>query len=501
MNRFRTKPTLQALLKKKKLHPVDLLFAERWLRAYPHAQEEPFLFLAYLLAAAREGHLCVILEKDRLFPSLDPLLDPMVISGAQKLPPPVLEKVIVREENRWYLKRSWTCEHSFLQQWERLKKSKPAIEISTKEMERRLKGEILEPEQKEAICQTANRSISLICGGPGTGKTYVAILLVKVFSELSDAKIAVSAPTGKATANIRAQLECELKLERCRVQTLHSLLNERVSGVLPIDLLVVDESSMVDAELMAKLFASLKTGTRLVLIGDKHQLPPVASGNFFADLSKEKGHVTELKRGLRTEVNEIIHLAREVKHNRPIPFTPLPRVKELVDKIADRLSLNNGIKERYDHFRVLSALRVGPYGIDNLNQLIHQEHLKRAKGKSLWIPIMITANQPSLDLFNGEVGFLAEEEKQAYFPNGKKVLESLLPPHEYAYLLSVHKSQGSEYDAVWILLPEGSEVFGHQLLYTAITRAKKEVEIFSTKSVIETMVAKQTHRLSGVTKH
>ncbi|MFZ0566151.1 MAG: AAA family ATPase [Chlamydiales bacterium] len=472
-------------------HPVDSLFAEKFLRPYPEATKNASLFLAYMLRAAREGHLCVLVEKDHIVPSLGAQWDRKILQGAYELPASLFEEIIIQKANRWYLRRNWECEERFLKHFNLLKQNSPFIEVSVEAIKTKLKRlNNLQPEQKEAICKAAFQSISLISGGPGTGKTYTAAALIQVFSDLIKGKVAAAAPTGKAAANLRAVLGKEIQ-----VKTLQAFLKKER---LPFDLLLVDEASMIDAELMGKLFASLKRGARLVLVGDVYQLPPIESGHFFADLYSKKEHVTELKRCLRAERSEVIDLANRVKENKPLPFSPLPEVKELVNYLTEKLCFEEGIENHYNRFRPLSSLRQGPFGVDHLNQLLYQAHLKRCGKRSLFVPIMITANQPSLDLFNGEIGFLAKDQKCAYFSNSKRISEALLPPYELAYLLSVHKSQGSEYDSVLILLPEGSETFGREMLYTAVTRAKSEVEILSKKPVMESIMSKQSHRLSGV---
>ena len=273
--------------------------------------------------------------------------------------------------------------------------------------------------------------------------------------------------------------------EKCTVKTLHSLLKNRA---LSADVVLVDEGSMVDAELMAALFSAIKDGARLILLGDKDQLPPVESGHFFADLAQDTHLVAELKTCLRSDLQEIIGIATQVKEGKSIPFMPLPEVKTLIKQIVDC------------QIPVLTPLRKGSYGVDHLNHLLYQEYQKREAKE---IPIIITTNDPHLGLFNGDVGKLIQEEKglRAYFPGGRIFSEYLLPRYEYAYVLSVHKSQGSEYERVMILLPEGSERFGKEMLYTAVTRAKKEMTILAHEGVIDKLVSTTSRRFSGLHSH
>lgn len=436
------------------LHPVDLLFAEKI--AGQFASEASFLFLAHLLKSAREGDLCLTVK------------DPELLEGAARL---MHLKEIVCHEGRWYLHQNWECEKRFLTHLERVRQDKPRLRINRELLARQLEQEPLEVEQKEAILNAADHTLSLICGGPGTGKTFTAKVLVRLFLEHANQEVVLAAPTGKAASNLRSIDS------RCKVQTLHSLLRRPLTA----DLILIDEASMIDAHLMADLFASVKEGARLILIGDKDQLPPVESGNFFADLAAASTNMVQLKKCLRSDLREIIEMAENIKVGKPVPFQPLP----------DPRRVQQEIKARFPEVRTLSPFRKGPYGIDQLNQAL----FSTSDGE---IPIMITVNDPVQNLFNGDTAFLVKKTGMARFADGREISEYLLPRYEYAYVLSVHKSQGSEYEKILILLPKGSEVFGRELLYTAVTRAKKRVEIWADEGVMEALVAKRTKRLSSL---
>lgn len=411
----------------------------------PHEGEPVLLFLAALLKAAREGHLCV--------------------ESSVELPDYLFDEALVEEKGRIYLRRNWECEQRFLKHYRRLKEETPFIPIPEPHMEE------LEPEQEQAIQHAAKRSLSLICGGPGTGKTFTAATLIRHF--LAFLEPVVAAPTGKAAANLRRALQ-----GLCPVMTLHSLLKKRYLGA---DLVLVDEASMIDAELMAALFSSIKSGARLVLIGDRDQLPPVETGHFFADLAKDPDIVTELGRCLRAELSEIVDMARAVKEGKHVPTLPMPDFETIAEAVFERKAC------------VLTPLR---HIVDSLNRKLLKQHQKLG-GKRF--PIMVRVNDPVLELYNGDVGELAPDEGCAYFGE-RKIPDYLLPHYEYAYVISVHKSQGSEYDEVLILLPEGSEAFGREMLYTAITRAKKRVRIYAAEGVLSPILSKREHRLSGLVK-
>ncbi len=393
------------------------------------------VFLEALLKSAREGHLCLEVG-DLVFPSFGEK-DEEIKKEAKEI-----SKIVVRKKNRYYLQRNWEIEEEFLKHFERLMQQKLDPIPFAHDPE-------LDIEQNEAIATAFFHPFSLISGGPGTGKSFTAKKMIEAFS----GKVAVGAPTGKATANLRGL--------PCTTKTVHALLSKR--RLLPYDLIIIDEGSMIDADLMRRLFASVPTGARLVILGDRDQLPPIDTGHFFADLTK-KAPCSYLKKCHRAELKEIVDLAAAVKKGEMIPYEPLENLPKKPKEVT-----------------LLTPLRKGPYGVDQLNALYHGEN----RGK---VPIIITENRGGF--VNGEVGYIEGEETSF------GVKPQLLPNYEYAYALSVHKSQGSEYDEVWLLLPPGSERFGREVLYTAITRAKKKVRIFAAPNILEMCLEKQAKRLS-----
>ena len=446
--------------------PIDFLFANK---VFPDAPKSAELFLAHLLKMAREGHLCVALNEE---------LGSLLLEGAKALPAALFETVLARQENRIYLKRNWECETRFLLHLRRIRNAPPSGEIILSH----LSQQGLNTEQQAAVRRAAVQSLTLISGGPGTGKTFTAAALIRLFMASGVKKIVVAAPTGKATANLRNALG-HLG-EKCVIKTLHALLKSSATPpYLYADLILVDEGSMVDAHLMASLFHAVRSGARLVMLGDRDQLPPVESGHFFADLARDPQLTVELTTCLRTELQEIVDLAQAVKKGEAITAVPLPAVKELIQELMQRPQ------------QLLTPLRKGPYGSDQLNQLLYLEHQKRGARE---IPILITVNDPYLSLYNGDVGVLKLDAQSATFADGRSIPQYLLPHYEYAYALSVHKSQGSEYERVLIVLPQGAEVFGREMLYTALTRAKKGVTLMAYPGVLEAIVKTRAHRLSGV---
>lgn len=463
---------------------VDLFFAKTF-----SEDEEVFLFLAYLFKTARLGHLCSIID-DKLTP--DSPFSEKIINGSKKVGREIVEEALHQVENRWYLKRNFECEQILLTHVARLKKGLPDRIALTA-------CENLNEEQKWAVEKSLSSPLTFVCGGPGTGKTRTAVSIISHFPKK---RVAVAAPTGKATANLRNSIK---ESENCTVATLQSLLKKKRQTYLPYDLIVVDEGSMIDAFLMTELFSAVFDESQLVILGDINQLPPVGVGNFFADLvMRESECVVFLKKCLRAELKEVLDLANRVNQKEIVPIFTLPKQKELVALLSEKLCLASSppledLFVQYKRFRILTPQRVGPFGVESLNRRLYEENKKKGAN---YIPITIKANNSDTDLYNGDFGFLSEKEKMAYFEGGKKIPLSFLPPFEFGYLLSIHKSQGSEFDEVMVLLPEGSENFGKEMLYTAVTRAKRKITLlgalFGDSQILEKIYKNDGKRISGL---
>lgn len=310
-------------------------------------------------------------------------------------------------------------------------------------------------------------------------------------------------------------------LKPFKASTLHALLNIRESvkkreELLSADLIIVDESSMIDLHVLNRLLASVKPGARLILIGDPHQLAPVESGSLFSDLVAyarplPNGPV-ELKTCLRTELRSLVQVANAIKtgythellqllesKQEGIAYRDLPEEgqKKLVEEaiphfLPPDFSSPQQLLTHFNRFRLLSPFRKGPYGVESLNRLLAKACTHTP------LPIILTRSDRRLGLFNGEMGVLLSD--CALFPaeNGevRRLSPLLLPPYEYAFCLSVYKAQGSEFDEVWVVLPEGSEYFGREVLYTAVTRARRKIQIWGSHTVIANTCARRAVRTS-----
>ncbi len=423
--------------------PLERAFAGRF-----GGSEEEGIFLAYLLKAAREGHLCVeVGEEIRPLLGLEEIRE-KIKAGAHE------RREVVRAGRSYYLRRFFVEEERVKEGLEKLQ-GEPHLAWIPKDLSPLL------PEQVDAVLAPGKHRLSIVTGGPGTGKSFVAKHLVRACK----GRVSIAAPTGKAAANIGGE-------------TLHSLLK---TEWLAADLVVVDEASMIDVHLMAKLLNAIKPGARLVLMGDADQLPPVEAGSLFADLVRRGENVTHLSQCLRIESKEIHALMEHVRKG---------EIDEAMRAIGGFRIEEDPVRWAHRHEApILSPVRQGPLGVDVLNTRLGS--LKKGDAA----PIMICKNNHELNLFNGEIGLI--KGGKAHF--GERVFPiAALPAYEPAYCLSVHKSQGSEFDRVLLVVPPTSERFGRELFYTAITRAKKELAIVGDDEVIRAMLNKRACRLSNV---
>lgn len=330
--------------------------------------------------------------------------------------------------------------------------------------------------QRKAILFALCSSFTLLTGGPGTGKSFTIAELIKSYRALfgPDKLIALAAPTGKATQHLQPLLEgLPIKLA-----TLHRLLDVYKQPLLepedkvPLiyDLIVIDEASMIDLPLMARLLTHLKKGAKLVLVGDPEQLPPVGFGQPFIDLlALYPDHVKRLTECLRSDRKEILELAAAIRAGQE-PVLPLLAWPPLLEPVHYGSTIEEALS-RQGESRILTPLVEGPFGSRQLSAKLFRQNPGIA-------PIIVTENDFKQGLYNGQLG--VRDATKAYFKTSTGIQSFMLadlPAFELAYAISVHKAQGSEFDDVFLILPPGSEAFGKELLYTAVTRAKKRLRL------------------------
>ena len=449
--------------------------------------------------------------------------------------------------------------------------------------------------QQIAVAMALLGKVTIISGGPGTGKTTTVVsLLACLLEQYPDCRIAMAAPTGKAAARMTEAVRLRASHLPTEIQarlptesyTIHRLLGVMPSGGgfrhhagnrLAIDALVVDEASMLDLALATRLIEAVPDEARIILLGDKDQLAAVESGAVFAELSADPslsaarieqiaflcalpGAAIEAPKpvaqsGLRDQVvwltrnfrfasdSGIGQLASEINSGDSAGAIarldsdtsgtlrwfddggPVPCDESAQAILAgyagylDALRADGGnvgaATEVFARFRALCAVRDGPRGVEAINRMV-SKHFRSALKHPLdpgehseWYPgrpVMVLRNDYVLKLFNGDIGIVMPDDSGAltvFFPEGdagfRAVAPVRLPAHETAFAMTVHKSQGSEFDQVIVLLPEDhNPVLTRELVYTAVTRARLNVTIVSGAAVLEKAIQTPTRRRSGL---
>jgi len=405
----------------------------------------------------------------------------------------------------------------------------------------------------------------IITGGPGTGKTFgVSTNLVQLFSENLDLNVALAAPTGKAAARMNESITrfaedpqnsideaVHTRLIGLKAQTIHRLLGYISDSVffrhneknrLSYDVIIIDECSMVDGAMMAKLLNAIDDHTMLYLLGDKDQLASIEAGSVFGDLCRAKesellkGKVEVKTKSWRFEpdkgIGKFSHEIIRGNIENIDSYTDDEQIiidttfsKELFEQYAllyREYILEEDIKsalQKLNLVRFLCVTRENDLSVSQVNQQIQYLLSTRIEGfkpKSEGFyhnqPIIITQNDYQLGIFNGDVGIIRKEKTIdgeilfAHFETSdgetKKIQAGYLNHYEPVFAMTIHKSQGSEFDNVVVLLPEkqGGKLLTRELLYTGVTRARKKVLLQTSLQVLEKCVERSVSRASGLEK-
>lgn len=413
----------------------------------------------------------------------------------------------------------------------------------------------LSKDQHAAVAGALNSNLTLISGGPGTGKTttvacYLIAELTRTNKPLS---IALAAPTGKAAARMEQSLKTQIQaqplieaqaqaLARIKASTLHRLLGSRLhspdfkhnqNNPLPHDLLILDEASMIDLPLMSKLFDALKPEARILLLGDASQLASVSAGSVFSDLTLPasenplKTHIYELHTNFRFAEDSSIHsfcnAVKQGDSDHALTCLSQPADGALhwatnneatcnaATAPANYAALTNAktpeealeaLKERI----ILAAVREGSYGVTQLNRQM-RSRLNLPEGVCSRLPIIIKANDAQAELYNGDTGVLFEDPDtgtlKAWFTGTDDIPRSFslaqLPFWQEAFALTIHESQGSEHEHVTVILPHlDLPHMTRELLYTAVSRARKTASLLASRETLHKMITRRCLRASGL---
>ncbi len=443
---------------------------------------------------------------------------------------------IIYEDDRIYDKYLYECEISVASDFNKISArktklfSREKIEKALDEVEKSLDIEYTYM-QKEAIISSIGNKLSIITGGPGTGKstilkgilfTYALLKKLPVFSTDMEISVKLASPTGRAAKRMNESTGF-------KAQTIHKLLgythddlftyNEK--NLLPCDLLIIDEVSMLDIMLTKNLLKALSYDTQIILVGDSNQLPSVGPGNLLYDLMNTNiFKTTRLNQIMRqAKDSNIIALSNMVLQEK-IDYRIFSSKKEVYFFSASSTNLIDGIFTILDRFiakggnlnssiQILIPIYAGISGIDEVNKkvqerynhndkiLIRDEKLFKINDKVLQLK-----NDSDLEIMNGDIGEIIDIVNN---PDGDymrisfddrvvKYSASNLDNLSLAYAMSVHKSQGSEFDNVIIpILPAYSIMLRKRIIYTAITRAKKNVFILGDSKLLDQSLLKKEY--------
>jgi exodeoxyribonuclease V alpha subunit len=610
--------TINSLLQKGLLSEIDIYFA-KFIGSFSK-DHDPDIFLAAALVshATGSGDICLNLEtvaaegpigkqggqESIRCPDLDVWLEKLRANPAVGRPGDI-HPLILDVKNRLYLYRYWNYENTLSNSIKKRIRCHPADldSLHLKDSLDRLFPKIEAQDinwQKVAAAVSSLRFLSIITGGPGTGKTYtVTKVLALLLEQLPDRalQIYLAAPTGKAAARLKETIEQTKDGLNCanliktaipsEVFTIHRLLkplkgspyfHHNRDNPLMADVVVVDEASMVDLALMAKLFQAVPEKARLILMGDKDQLASVEAGSVLGDIcDRNVTHgfsapfINQLKKvtgenieqeikalngqsGLQDSIvvlqesyrfaagSAIGGLSRAVNRadadtaiamlekadGKSVLYQQLHASKSLMKTLAEQIV--SGYQpylqtrdpaqalRRLQRFKILCALNIGPLGVQAVNKLAEQV-LSRKNLIQLdpmkdtpWYagrPVLITRNNYQVGLFNGDIGIaLPSDDAQnavlsVFFPDNaggvRRFQPYQLPEHETVYAMTVHKSQGSEFDEVLFILPDRDfAVLTRELIYTALTRARKKMTVWGTRSIIRSAIARKIERTSGL---
>jgi exodeoxyribonuclease V alpha subunit len=564
------------------LRPFDRTLA-RWVLA--HGGSPALAEVAALAAFAEaQGHACLQPGLSGM-PAFDPALlhaaagEPMLGDGGAPTP-------FVRDPGgRLYLWRNFRHEQVAAAQLARRRAAAdpPPADALAVDLDVLFGGGAQQPDprQRAAVAAVAGRRLVLLTGGPGTGKTTTVLrMLLLLARRAADAapRNALAAPTGKAAQRLaeslregKARLAADLpadwqallpQVREDEATTVHRLLGWHPAldrwrhgpgDLLPHDVVVVDEASMLDLAMLRALLDAVRPDATLVLVGDADQLGSVGAGSVLADLvaamaDDARGDLVRLSRVFRASaplagitraigVGDGVELRAAIDAAGPAASLQavgaqaalLAALHDWADAIAadwprtgpdprdpDAVAQAAAALSALRRMQLLCALREGPFGAEAANRVLVERLRQRfgAPGRGASFggrAVLVTHNDHARRLYNGDVGLELEApdgRHWVWFParageggaGARAIAPAALPPHEQAFALTVHKSQGSEYDAVAVLLPPdaANPILGRELLYTAASRARESLSLWATPAALETCLSRAPRRGGGL---
>ncbi len=421
----------------------------------------------------------------------------------------ILDLKIIKLEEKYYLRSMWDAEEMITNRIVYLNGKKDLkvdnVDSCIEELEKSKKIKY-NTEQKEAIINSIRKNFLIITGGPGTGKTTIVSSIIDLYRKVNDLtyeqlldEVVLLAPTGRASKRLTEK-------SLFPASTIHSFLKwNKESDRFAVNeynksdakLVIIDEASMVDVMLFSSLLKGLRNDTRIVMVGDYDQLPSVGPGQLLKDLIES--HVTEIislsilyRQG---EDSSIIELAHDVNHgnintslfnvNSDLSFIETNDIVSAISEIAEAYK-----DISYNDFQVLVPMYKGINGIDNLNKILQSIFNPKSKNKKEIVvgdvtyrendKVLQLVNMPDEKIFNGDIGVISKIDNKEivvdFDVNQVKFTPQSFNKFKHGYAVSIHKSQGSEFDIVVVpVVSLYNKMLYRKLYYTAITRCKKKL--------------------------
>lgn len=548
---------LQEALHSGAIGEMDAHFAV-FLAAHSRSADASVALAAALLSrATSQGHVCVDLARHagEALKDWQGALEASGLLASDGQPAP-----LIYENGRLYLHRYWQYEKAVAENLRlRAQQSFPPADEALLQTYFPQSGE--DDGQRAAAALAVRKGLTLISGGPGTGKTTTVLRVLAILAEQAEKslRMKLAAPTGKAAA----RLQEALRLGRARLSlppvvdaqlpqealTLHRLLGgipgrtqfrHHRDHPLPLDVLVVDEASMIDLALMAKLLDALPQHARLIILGDKDQLASVEAGAVLSHLCAPqaralKDNLIFLRHSYRFDTGGGIGaladaalrgdaeavLATLATEDKVLQWSTATDMKGLIGGLADAYAplfeaaragaSPADVLQLTRRFTALCAHREGVWGAAGINTALEREFRRRGwiGGAEAWYPgrlIMLNRNDYGLRLFNGDNGVALRDERgelAVFFVGAegacKRYAPARLPACDTAFAMTVHKAQGSEFDEAAFILPQQrSPLLSRELFYTAVTRASGKVRIHASEEMIRASLVQRVERDSGL---
>jgi exodeoxyribonuclease V alpha subunit len=544
---------------------LDVELARALGRMAPDSSPEVELAIALTSRNVRRGHSCfpVGMSAVEVWPNepTQPDALPGTVEWKEALTQSRLTQrgpLVLDAAGRLYLRRYWQLEQDIARELAARSALPPIIADDARWLDAALDqffpGEPDSP-QRRAAQNALRHRVSLLCGGPGTGKTttVAAIVALIIQGRLRDTKAApkvmLLAPTGKSAARLgeavrKAKTRIEAPKEVLQeipeqATTVHRALGMRREGVrfrrsadLPLeaDVIIVDEASMVDLGLMRQLLNAAPREATLLIVGDPHQLTSVEAGSVLRDLvtaSAEtwwRDRVTQLTTtyrydetqplgqlvaAIRTGEGAIVDALLEADAD-DVVWSSSDGLQGELDRAAAHWAKALAALDPKEHFELrgryvmLSPFRRGAIGTQRLGSAIQERLPSPALGAPRITPIIIEQNSHELRVYNGDLAMLVDGEPrtatvQSDVEAFREIAEARLPQFSDAFALSIHKAQGSEFDEVLVVLPEeDAPLLTRELLYTAVSRARRRVRIVGSKRVVSAAIERRAQRYSGL---